>query len=89
MLDPSGEKLRELGEWIEQGKLRTVVGGTAVLTDVEGVTDTCMGVFKGRGRIRKNVTGREGLRFLYAMRIYRLVGTSDQLSAIPLDIVLR
>lgn len=54
MLMSSGERLRTLGEYIEQGKLKTVVGRTTSLKDVNGVKELCQMVYSwkaGTGRI--------------------------------------
>lgn len=55
MLEPSGDRLRKLGGYIEQGKLRTVVGEAASLTDLEVAMMLCWRVYQGKGGTVKMV----------------------------------
>lgn len=55
MLEPSGDRLRKLGEYVEEGKLRTVVSRTANLRDVEAVKELCHMVYSGKGGTGKMV----------------------------------
>jgi len=54
-LDASGEDLDELRGLVEDGKLRTVVGTTASLRDVEAVRNAFQLVYSGRGGLGKAV----------------------------------
>lgn len=55
MMEPSRENLEELGGWIEEGKLRPIVGFEAKLEDVEGLRKGCQEVFAGKGGVGKFV----------------------------------
>lgn len=55
MLDPSGDRLRTLGEYIEQRNLPTVVGRTIMMEDFEAVREMCQMVFDGKGGTGKMV----------------------------------
>lgn len=54
-LESSGNDLDQLGDLVESGKLRTVVGTTANLGDVKAVQDLCQVVYSGRGGLGKAV----------------------------------
>ncbi|RJE20379.1 alcohol dehydrogenase [Aspergillus sclerotialis] len=54
-LESSGEDLDYLRELVESEKLRTVVGSTANLRDVEAVKDLCQVVYSGKGGLGKAV----------------------------------
>ncbi|CAG8400792.1 unnamed protein product [Penicillium salamii] len=54
-LESSGEDLDELRGHVEGGKLRTVVGTTAHLSDIKAVQDACQIVYSGRGGLGKVV----------------------------------
>lgn len=54
-LDPNGKDLDELRGFVEEGKMRTVVGKTVLLKDVEAVRDACQVVYSGRGGVGKTV----------------------------------
>lgn len=51
----SGEDLDYLRELVEDGKLRTVVGNTASLSDVQACRDLCQVVYSGKGGLGKAV----------------------------------
>lgn len=46
--EPESEDLRVVGEMVEGGKVRSVVGKTASLDEVEKVREACMGFSRGR-----------------------------------------
>lgn len=54
-LESSHEDLDLLRGLVEEGKLRTVVGTTASLRDVEAVRDACQVVYSGKGGLGKTV----------------------------------
>lgn len=56
-VDPkhSGERLAKLAEWMEDGKLRPVVGRTAKLEDLKAVIEGCQEVQRGKGGVGKFV----------------------------------
>lgn len=54
-LEPSGNDLDTLRGYIEEGKLKTVVGTTANLRDIEEVRKACQVVYGGQGGLGKVV----------------------------------
>lgn len=54
-LESSHEDLDLLRGLVEEGKLRTVVGTTVSLRDVEAVRDACQVVYSGKGGLGKTV----------------------------------
>lgn len=54
-LESSGKDLEELKGYVEDGRLRTVVGTTADLRDTEAVRQACEVVYNGRGGLGKLV----------------------------------
>lgn len=54
-LDPSGEDLDRLWGFIEEGKLKQVVGTTVDLRDIEEVRKACEVVYSNRGGLGKTV----------------------------------
>lgn len=54
-LNSNREDLDDLREWVESGKVRSVVGGRVRMKDLDGVREMCRGVYKGRGGIGKMV----------------------------------
>jgi NADPH:quinone reductase-like Zn-dependent oxidoreductase len=51
----SAEVLERMVEWVEEGKLRPVVGRRARLGDIEGVREGCQQIFEGKGGVGKFV----------------------------------
>lgn len=51
----SAEVLERMGEWVEEGKLRPVVGRRARLGDIEEVREGCQQIFEGKGGVGKFV----------------------------------
>lgn len=54
-LEPNGDDLETLRGWIQEGKVRTVVGTTVSLKNLDGVRDACQVVYAGKGGIGKAV----------------------------------
>lgn len=54
-LEPNGEDLELVRVWVEDGKVRTVVGCKAHFRELEAVRDACQVVFDARGGIGKTV----------------------------------
>lgn len=54
-LDSSGKDMNELRGYIEEGKIRTVVGTTADLRDIDAVRKACQVVYSGKGGFGKTV----------------------------------
>lgn len=59
-MEGSGKDLARLGEWVEQGKIRTVVGRVAKLEDLKGVRQGALEVFNAKGGTGKFVIEIEG-----------------------------
>ncbi|EPE06508.1 alcohol dehydrogenase [Ophiostoma piceae UAMH 11346] len=54
-MEPSGENLKQLAGYVDEGKLRPVVGSRVDIRDIKAVRDACMQVYKGKGGIGKAV----------------------------------
>lgn len=54
-LESSGQDLDELTSHVEEHRLRTVVGTTAELSDIEAVRSACQIVYSGKGGLGKVV----------------------------------
>lgn len=54
-LDSTGKDLDELRNYVEDGKLKTVVGMIAEIHDVESVRNACNIVYSGKGSVGKSV----------------------------------
>lgn len=54
-LEPNATDLNSIREWVEAGKLRTIVGTRTHFKDIKAVRDACQVVFDGRGGIGKCV----------------------------------
>ncbi|KAL4807988.1 chaperonin 10-like protein [Aspergillus unguis] len=54
-LEPNATDLNSIREWVEEGKLSTIVGTTAHFKDIQAVRDACQVVFDGKGGIGKSV----------------------------------
>lgn len=54
-LEPNGKDLELLRGWVEEGKVRTVVGRQVHYRDLEDVRSACQVVFDARGGVGKSV----------------------------------
>ena len=54
-MEPSGENLKQLAGYVDEGKLRPVVGTRVDIRDINAVRDACMQVYTGKGGIGKAV----------------------------------
>lgn len=54
-LEPNATDLALIRQYVEEGRLRTVVGTTTHFQDLEGVRDACQVVFDGKGGVGKSV----------------------------------
>lgn len=54
-LRSSGEDLDELSRYVEDGKLKTVLGTVADFRDIEAIRKACAVVFGGKGGLGKTV----------------------------------
>lgn len=52
---PAGKDLEMLARWVDEGRIRPVVGRQVVLSDVEGVRRGCQEVLDGKGGVGKFV----------------------------------
>lgn len=60
LLDPNGKDLDLMTEWVEEGKVRPVVGSVVKFDDIEAVRKACQVVYDGKGGIGKAVISMEG-----------------------------
>ncbi|KAJ5813649.1 uncharacterized protein N7503_000399 [Penicillium pulvis] len=54
-LEPNATDLNSIREWVETGKMRTIVGTKAHFKDLTAVRDACQVVYDGKGGIGKSV----------------------------------
>ncbi|KAJ5155792.1 hypothetical protein N7492_008595 [Penicillium capsulatum] len=54
-LEPNATDLDSIREWVDTGKLRTVVGTKVGFKDLKAVREACQVVFDGRGGVGKSV----------------------------------
>ena len=54
-LEPNAIDLDSIRQWVEAGKLRTVVGTKADFKDLQAVRNACQVVFDGKGGVGKSV----------------------------------
>ncbi|CAI7592493.1 unnamed protein product [Penicillium pancosmium] len=54
-LEPNASDLDSIRGWVEEGKLKTVVGTRADAKDINAVREACQVVFDGRGGVGKSV----------------------------------
>lgn len=54
-MEPSGSQLKELAGYIDEGKLRPVVGTRVDIHDIDAVRKACTQVYEGKGGIGKAV----------------------------------
>lgn len=54
-LKPNGKDLETLATFVEEGKLRPVVGSVVDMRNIESVREACMLSYKGKGGIGKTV----------------------------------
>lgn len=54
-LEPNAKDLDLVRGWVEEGKLKTVVGTKANFRDIQEMRDACQVVFDGKGGVGKSV----------------------------------
>ena len=54
-LDGNAADLEKFSQWVEEGKVKPVVGSTAKLSDIEAVKKGCGQIFEGKGGVGKFV----------------------------------
>jgi len=52
---PSPEGITRIAKWIDEGKLKPVVGKTVKLEDIEALREVCTQIASGKGRFGKTV----------------------------------
>ncbi|TVY36950.1 2-methylene-furan-3-one reductase [Lachnellula occidentalis] len=55
LTEPTGSDLERLARWVDEGKIKPIVGRQVMLSDVEGVRQGCQAVLDGKGGIGKFV----------------------------------
>ena len=50
---PSGNDMQRIAKWLEEGKVRSVVGKVVKLSDLQGIKDACTQIASGKGGIGK------------------------------------
>jgi len=50
-MHPEGKGLEDLSRWVQEGKVKPIVGRVAKLTDTEGVKKGCQEVCDAKGGI--------------------------------------
>lgn len=54
-LEPNAKDLTSIGEWVDSGKLRTVVGTKVSFKDLKAVREACQVVYDAKGGVGKSV----------------------------------
>lgn len=54
-LEPNAKDLDSIREWVDSGKLRTVIGTKVSFKDLKAVRDACQVVFDSKGGVGKSV----------------------------------
>lgn len=54
-LEPNAKDLGSIAEWVDAGKVRTVVGTKAPYKDLKAVRDACQVVYDSKGGVGKSV----------------------------------
>ncbi|KIX96914.1 uncharacterized protein Z520_07634 [Fonsecaea multimorphosa CBS 102226] len=49
IMSPDGTQLQQIASWVQDGKIRPVVGRTVKFSDIEGVRQGCQEIFDGKG----------------------------------------
>ena len=52
---PSPEGIRSIAKWVDEGKLKPVVGKTVKLEDIEALREVCTRIARGKGGLGKTV----------------------------------
>lgn len=55
LMKVNGSELESIKEWVEQGKIRPVVGKVLKFRDLEGIKEECTRIMKGNGGVGKVV----------------------------------
>src|SRR5947209_707838 len=50
-MTPGAADLRQLGGWVEEGKIKPVVGSIVSFDDIKSIRDACNKVYEGKGGI--------------------------------------
>jgi NADPH:quinone reductase-like Zn-dependent oxidoreductase len=52
---PSPEGIRSIARWVEEGKIKPVIGKTVKLGDIEALREACTQISSGKGGLAKTV----------------------------------
>ena len=55
LMKPKGSELERIKEWVEEGKIKPVVGKVLEFKDLEGIREECMRMSEGKGGVGKVV----------------------------------
>jgi NADPH:quinone reductase-like Zn-dependent oxidoreductase len=54
-MKPNGSELERIKEWVEEGKIKPVVGKVLKFENLEGIKEECTRIKKGKGGVGKVV----------------------------------
>jgi NADPH:quinone reductase-like Zn-dependent oxidoreductase len=54
-MKPKGSELERIKEWVEEGKIKPVVGKVLKFANLEGIKEECTRISKGKGGVGKVV----------------------------------
>jgi NADPH:quinone reductase-like Zn-dependent oxidoreductase len=55
LMKPNGGELERIKEWVEEGKIKPVVGKVLKFAKLEGIREECSRIMKGKGGVGKVV----------------------------------
>jgi len=55
LMKPNGSELERIKEWVEDGKIKPVVGKVLKFVNLEGIKEECTRIMKGKGGVGKVV----------------------------------
>ena len=55
LMKVNGSELERIKEWVEDGKIKPVVGKVLKFSNLEGIKEECMRIMKGKGGVGKVV----------------------------------
>jgi NADPH:quinone reductase-like Zn-dependent oxidoreductase len=55
LMKPNGSELQRIKEWVEEGKIKPVVGRVLKFANLEGIKEECTRMMKGKGGVGKVV----------------------------------
>jgi NADPH:quinone reductase-like Zn-dependent oxidoreductase len=54
-MKPNGSELEKIKEWVEEGKIKPVVGRVLKFANLEGIKEECTRIMKGKAGVGKVV----------------------------------